>query len=110
MSDITIALTRPVLSEEDAAEIDTLAAGVLASPEDAERDLGGGAVIVQLASRAYELRAELRAVLSEWTSLQADYRHMREELRNAVADRDRLHDAATRFAAELAAQNPAPVW
>lgn len=97
MSDTTI--TTDVVI--DSVAVDELARGVLAAPENADLLADPVAVIVQLAARVNELRHQLHGALTEWVSLQVDYRQLRGMEVDLRKDHERLYDAAMDFATQL---------
>jgi hypothetical protein len=86
MSTITIEATVPAVTEYDLADIDRLAADILADPEKAALYTDSAAtLLVLLAARVYSRRNELREVRGEWISLQADYQSLLNDYRQVRA-------------------------
>ncbi|MBF6548885.1 hypothetical protein [Nocardia brasiliensis] len=85
----------------DPVAVDELARAVLAAPGDADLFVDRAAVIVQLAARVGQLRAHLHRALTEWVSLQFDYRQLRGQDIDLRRDHERLYAAAMEFATQL---------
>lgn len=104
MSDTTI----EARTAEDLQAIDLLVSDLLADPDHASLYTDPVAVIVQIASRAYELRRQLRGVTQDCRTAEHWVGVLCEDRRALREDRERLQAAALRFATELGLSTAAP--